>query len=555
MLRWKLMVLLSMCQAKRADCLETVCMANHLLVYCVYIASTLRLYSAKLPTMLRWKFCDVAFDMCPVPSWHYKERAELIWRCTRVCALGAGGAMACSCHTLVGPSGPGVQYAKSCFHWSIREQSLTPIHQKLAPLQLAILLGWHGSPNMKLLAHHTAPKQSTSRRPAAFYSSAQWAADGTTIFAASSDNAISAFVLPADLLQFGDDARTLPPQGVTHLPEPTQTFAASPYFSLAEPATQTFLAGCKDHPLHLYAAFPETPQPTPVGTYKLVRKETEEYITPSSLIWLAPGTHFVCGSANRIDYFDLSRHGSDGPVLTVPTIPSKRHISKGNGIGMKGTVAALAVSAPNAHGSSLLAAGTWTRWMGLYDLHRSEGVVANWMLSRSDIPDVKGSYDGQGIVQCVWSPCGKYLVVNERHADSLLVYDIRGSGRLLSVLQGRNSSSQQRLHLDVFQDPQTEGNGFEVWAGSEDGSVQVWDGVGMAAGEVDPSWQWEAGRAPIGAVGLHSSGSVAATCAGGWGYAPMDDTESIPSVPGHETLPESLSLALWEVSPAGDQEE
>ncbi|KFA65213.1 hypothetical protein S40285_01468 [Stachybotrys chlorohalonatus IBT 40285] len=383
-----------------------------------------------------------------------------------------------------------------------------------------------------------------------YFSSAQWSADGTTILAHSSDNTVSAFILPADLLKPEQpESRSLDPQSTVGLPEPTQALAAAPFFSLADPSTQTFLVGCRDHPIHLYHAFPQDGHTTPLCGYKLIRKETEQYITPSSLLWQHPGHHFVCGSANRLDLFDVSQYGSDGPILTVPTIPSRRHISKGSGVGLKGTVAALSASPRDADGGAIIAAGTWTRWVGLYDLHRTDKVVAQWGIAGVDESHFHTNLGGQGIVQLLWSPCGRYLVVNERHSAGLLVYDIRGTGQALTVLNSRSTTNQQRLSCDVFQSG-TENPGFEVWAGTEDGRVLVWDEVGFHVGLDEPAWHWGAHDSPIGSTFVHPSGSVVATCSGGWRHASDIDTGNVgvSASVGIETLEES-SLKIWSIGP------
>ncbi|KAL7924563.1 hypothetical protein ACQKWADRAFT_286984 [Trichoderma austrokoningii] len=393
-----------------------------------------------------------------------------------------------------------------------------------------------------------------------FYTSAQWTADGTSILATASDQTVASFILPADLLQPAGEARHLARQASIKLPEPTQTLAGAPYFSLANPASQTFLVGCRDHPLHLYHAFPQLDADAdadadatrdgvvasrPIYTYKLIRMESEQFISPASLLWEAPGTHFICGSANRIDLFDASGHCADGPTLTIPTIPSRRHISKGSGVGMKGTVAALAASPPDGHGS-ILAAGTWTRRMGTYDVHRTDRVVANWSIAGADEKAFHISLGGQGIVQTAWSPCGRYLVVNERQADGLLVYDIRGTGQLLEVLKGRRATTQQRLRFDVFQGE----TGFEVWAGTQDGSVAVWEEVGMTNDVVDPSWMWKAHKSPVGSTIVHSSGSVAATCSGGWGY-PREGHAAGDEESHQRQIFDESSLRVWSIGSDG----
>ena len=383
-----------------------------------------------------------------------------------------------------------------------------------------------------------------------FYNSAQWTADGTSILVGSSEHTVSTFVLPNDLFESAE-TRSLEPQAVTKLSEPTQTIVGAPYFSLVEPATQTFLVGCRDHPIQLYHIFPNDENALPLCSYKLIRKETEAYITPSSLLWQHPGTHFICGSTNRLDYFDMSRHGSDGPVLTIPTIPSKRHIAKGSGVGMKGTVSALAATPPDTNGGFIIAAGTWTRWVGLYDLHRTEKAVAQWSVSNKGDMDEAAEIGGQGITQLLWSPCGRYLIVNERQSEGLLVYDIRGTGQLLSILKGRKATTQQKMNCDVFQGDVSGGSAFEVWAGSQDGIVTVWEDVGVSEGPQEPKWNWKAHESPIGSTIIHSSGSVAATCSGGWGPPSIQDIDEefgdSGKMTSSQTVFEESSLKVWSI--------
>ncbi|KAM4060458.1 hypothetical protein HRG_001984 [Hirsutella rhossiliensis] len=415
-------------------------------------------------------------------------------------------------------------------------------------------------PDVKLLAQRpllSKTPPSTRRHghgeaQRSFYSSAQWTADGTTVVVGSSDNTVSSIVLPADLLQYPHRELQLEPQSTTKLPEPTQVIATAPFFSLAESSTQTYLVGCRDHPLHLNHAFPSHEHPAPLAAYKLIKAETEAFITPASLLWHGSGSHFLCGSANRLDYFDVSRHGSDGPVLAVPTIPSRRHIAKGSGVGMKGTVAALAAPSQDANNQTLVAAGTRTRWIGLYDLHRTNHAVANWGIAHAGKVNADFDFDhyGQGIVQLVWSLCGRYLIVNERQSSNLLIYDIRGSGKLLAALSGRKAKSQQRLACDVYQGDTGGNAAFEVWAGSDDGSVLVWEDVGNQLGLVRPSWSWKAHDSPVGSMTLHSCGSVAATCSGAWEHASDRAVENFGTgrqpCGGSRTLDES-SLKIWSI--------
>lgn len=406
-------------------------------------------------------------------------------------------------------------------------------------------------------SQHTPPRENshdTKSGPNSFFTSVQWTVDGSSLITTSSDNSVSIYVVPDDLLET-QSPRPLAPQAKTNLPEPSQVVAPAPYFSLAEPATQTFLVACRDHPLQLCHAFPTEGYSGPLCSFKLIKHETEAYITPSSLVWDYPGTHFVCGSVSRLDLFDASRHGSDGPVLTVPTIPSKRHVAKGGGVGMKGTVSALASSPLDANGSAIMAAGTWTRWVGLYDLHRTDKVVANWSVANAT-DDVSGTpIGGQGISQTRWSPCGRYLILNERNANGLLLYDIRVTGQLLSILKGRKAQTQQKMTCDVFPSGDV---GFEVWSGTQDGSVAVWEGVGLHSEYgMEPSWTWEAHQAPVGSTVLHSTGSVAATCSGGWEYTTAcesDEETTSTRPPLQYSILEESALKIWSLTSPPDDD-
>ncbi len=326
------------------------------------------------------------------------------------------------------------------------------------------------------------------------------------------------------------------------LPEPTHVIASAPYFSLSAPYTQTVLVACRDHPIQLYYALPEegppaSPAPSvgvrppPVSSYPLIKPQTEEYLTPTALLWSSPGTHFLTGTANLVSYFDITRTGS-GPLHRIATIPSTRHLAKGGGVGMRGTVSALAAQ-PD---SGLVAAGTWTRWVGLYDLARGGECAATWSVAEA----ADRAVGGKGILQTIWSPCGRYLVINERKSTGLLVYDVRVTGQVLGWLAGRAADTHQRLTCDVDTGV-AESGGFEVWAGTQDGTVVVWEGVGDREGAVERSWDWQAHdpAAAVGSTAMHSSGSVVATCSGSWSIPDGDEDSMV------KTTSNDASLRIW----------
>lgn len=373
-----------------------------------------------------------------------------------------------------------------------------------------------------------------------------------------------------------------------NLATPTNVFAPAPYFDLLNPQTHHVLVACRDHPIQIFQALPtnhsvnEPPDNAPhsssegappLYSYNLISPQTEAYLPVHSLVWPASSASFFVGSTNLIAQFDLQRIG-EGPQQRIQTIPSKRHISKGNGVGMRGTVSALSMqNDQNYVPTGLLAAGTWTRWVGLYDFARGGERTATWSIAEAarsvvleDPPPGSGlaptptrrhtsrrlapleGIGGEGITQAAWSPDGRYLLLNERQSTGVLIYDVRVTNKVLGFLAGRDALTHQRLDLTVY--PESGGmGGFEVWAGTRDGTVKVWQGVGHAEGCLWPSWDFPTMDGdgnhenddgendkekrptgfPVGSVALHASGSVAATCTGCWSVASGDDDSAASS--------------------------
>lgn len=160
------------------------------------------------------------------------------------------------------------------------------------------------------------------------------------------------------------------------------------------------------------------------------------------------------------------------------TIPSKRSTVIGGAGGIKGIVSTLGMSS-----EGILAAGTFNRWVGLYDGHGRGGSVGVFELGE-DSSSEKVVYGGTGITQMLWSGDGRYLCVAERGSDGISVWDIRGTGKRLAWLKGRNAKTNQRLGIECV--------GEEVWAGGVDGMVRLWEGLGIKEGVVEPSWDFQA---------------------------------------------------------------
>lgn len=387
---------------------------------------------------------------------------------------------------------------------------------------------------------------------------------------------------------------TLRAQRTIQLAEPTNVAVSAPYYDIRYDNTDHLLVASQDHPIQLYQTGTESPGGdigcvSPIASYHFTSPTTEAYYPVHSLLWSSPGSHFYVGTRDLIAQFDLAHIGA-GPTYVLPTIPSRRHIRKGNGVGMRGTVSALSEQTTEDDApTGLIAAGTWTRWVGLYDLARSGECTATWSIEQAAEAVVhtqpladSGQYPlptewqsafgnthpiqgiaGCGIIQTAWSPCGRYLILNERYSTGMLVYDVRGTNKVLGFLAGRDARTHQRMRCDVFRGVDNVG-GFEVWGGSMDGTVKVWEGVGNMEGCQWPSWEFSAADeaqgfvAPaLGSVGLHRSGSVVATCAGSWSVPGEEESRAniseVPTMtsdavfkPENRRL-EGSSLKLWRI--------
>ncbi|RAL15757.1 uncharacterized protein BO97DRAFT_458640 [Aspergillus homomorphus CBS 101889] len=360
--------------------------------------------------------------------------------------------------------------------------------------------------------------------------SAEWSADGTTLLTDSADHHIRTYILPPDLLEERPSPLRLSPYSALASAEPIYAMAMYPFFSLQDPSTTLFLSSVRDHPIRLASAL----APSLMASYSLVNPMTEAFITPHSMIYPSSlgGTHFLTGSDSLICLFDVSRPGNDGPVTTMPTIPSKRKQVVGGGVGMKGIVSAMAVD-PTAQG--ILAAGTFTRHIGLYDSHGSGQSLGTFSIAKTEADPHIG---GRGVTQLLWSPCGRYLYVAERKSDGVLVYDIRVTGQLLGWLQGRKALTNQRMKIDVVAADQ--GGSHEIWAGGTDGCMRVWRNPTHTPGAQEPQWEWKVHEESVSSTVLHPCGNVAATTSGQRFFP--DELEEGTSPPNSQS---DRSLKVW----------
>ncbi|KAL7269368.1 hypothetical protein RUND412_007972 [Rhizina undulata] len=336
------------------------------------------------------------------------------------------------------------------------------------------------------------------------FHSAQWSPDGTCILTTSEDNALRTFIVPYDLLTPSSSPKCLLPYSITHSAERVYSTAIYPLSTLSSPETSCFLAAARDQPIQLHSLLTSYVR----ASYPLIDPPTERYLTPSSLLFVPSNPNiFIAGTDSRISFFDLTRPGS-GPTMSLKTTPYRKAPMSAER--MKGIVSALSiVPGSGGEGTSILAAGTFSRCVGLYS---GEGTGETIGVFSLDDGGGKEKPGGAGVTQLSWSKCGRYLYVAERKSDEVFVYDIRVAGERVESFKQRNAFTNQRLGIDV-----AEGLAGEVVGGGTDGVVRVWrarHGEDEAGDFCTPVNEWKAHEDPVTSAIVHPSGTIMATCSG-----------------------------------------
>jgi telomerase Cajal body protein 1 len=248
-------------------------------------------------------------------------------------------------------------------------------------------------------------------------------------------------------------------------------------FDLQNPSVTLLLSSHRDHPIRLNSAL--TSQL--VASYPLVNPTTEAFISPHSLLFTPDGSRFLAGSESRLSIFSLSRPG-EGPLNFFRTGRKKRSNFADSCMNMTGILSALAID----ENSGILAAGTFSRYIGLYDSRGQGDCVGVFCVEGTEADSQIG---GSGVTQVIWSSCGRYLYIAERKSDGALIYDIRKTGQLLAWLQGRKAVTNQRLGVHLASSLHAAHQ--EVWAGGTDGRLRTWRDPHKAEGAQRAAFEWQ----------------------------------------------------------------
>lgn len=220
-------------------------------------------------------------------------------------------------------------------------------------------------------------------------------------------------------------------------------------------------------------------------------------------------------------------------MVGLKTIPTRRSVQTGHT--MKGIISALAVAPGNSEGTGVLAAGTYSRQVGLYSAEGTGETIGVFGLSEEE--------GGAGVTQLLWSQCGRYLYIAERKSEVIAVYDIRVAGEKVESFRGRKAGTNQRVGIDVAHAL----NG-EVVGGGIDGVVRVWEAGHGKEGEVvgEVKHEWVAHDDVVGSAVVHPGGAVLATCSGSRKNVMFEDQEEEEEREGKRW---DNSLKIWALAP------
>lgn len=190
-----------------------------------------------------------------------------------------------------------------------------------------------------------------------------------------------------------------------------------------------------------------------------------------------------------ISVFDLNRRE---PLYNLRTIPSRKHTYSTQT--MKGIVSTMGISPDQG----ILAAGTFSSSVGLYDQEGSGDVIAIFSLAEKH----ENVFSQKGVTDIRWSHCGTYIYIAERKDDKISMWDVRKLFGKVANLTGRDANTVQRLGIDSYLG---EGGREVVVGGGLDGKVELWD-VHM---DTNPINKWQAHNGEYGSSVYRSATLIA----------------------------------------------
>ncbi|GAA6050921.1 hypothetical protein NBRC10513_000853 [Rhodotorula toruloides] len=329
---------------------------------------------------------------------------------------------------------------------------------------------------------------SSERTSDAFFRDVQLCPDGSCLLATAEDRSLSLFPLTDEQVapEPSTSSATLSPVWTHSPPDSLISSAWYPGASSADPAMFTFAVGVKDHPVHLLDGNDRRVR----ASYPIV-DHTERFVAPHSMAFSPDGSRLCCGFENAFEIFDVSQPGAEGYRLhTTPTRSSRQ--------GQKGIISSLAFSPPDSSSNSLLAAGSFSGSVGLYDI--SSPTPLTHLLQ----PSQHG-----GVTKLLFHPLSPHLLfVASRQSTHLDVWDLRNTSRTSSSGKlSRKGRTNQRLGFDI--DP----SGTWLAAGDQDGNLSVFSAQPLPD-QLEPVTTFSLSSEPISTALFHPFALLLITTSG-----------------------------------------
>ncbi|KAG0140721.1 hypothetical protein CROQUDRAFT_664803 [Cronartium quercuum f. sp. fusiforme G11] len=283
---------------------------------------------------------------------------------------------------------------------------------------------------------------------------AKWSSDGSTILTEAEDRVIRLFNNHSskDLDKFVPSTDSSEKHSHTKDWKPFQEIEAAdavlstcwfPFSRFDDPARYCFAMAVKDHPIHLLDAADGRLR----ASYPIVNHR-EQMVAPRSMLFSHDGMSLYASHECAIDIFDISRPGNPGE--RYKTLPSRQSRD-----GQKGIISTLAAD-PTRNG--LLAAGSFSGQIGIYDTMTSE--LSPQMIFHSA--------EATGITQVKFHLLNdRVLFSASRKSNLIKCWDLRYVATTFHTFY-RPGQTNQRLNFDI------DYTGVNLATGAQDGKIRVY---------------------------------------------------------------------------------
>ena len=329
--------------------------------------------------------------------------------------------------------------------------------------------------------------------------------DGMSMLASSEDACVHVYTLPEETTLFGeirvgedddtreeDERRMCDPKRRRTKPqelEPTVTISEGESISsvdwMPSSGRSAFATATRGRPLHLWDAH----DARLLASYCIHDRNDE----PTSALCVrfdrsahgaGSSRRLIAGLDTRLVAFDVERPGRD----------ALDDASTYDAVGKEGQRGLISCIDSCATGSGLVAAGSFARSIGIYDLY-----------ARLSAQLVIHNAHAGGITHVQFSRCGNFIYSCARKDAGICCWDLRNASQSVYTLERPAGDTNQRMGFDI------EACGRHLIGGTPHGCARAYD---LRTGERVGEWRVHERRCCVGDVSIHGRLPVVATASG-----------------------------------------